>query len=76
MPRKEGILVVTCQGVYVSLPCLCTTDRTEAWPLDLEPAVYHLDPRQRNHPYNSKTRGNIGGNLSRRVRLPAMSMYT
>ena len=42
---------------------------------DLEPAVYHLDPRERNHPYNAKTRSNIGGNLSRRVRLPAMSLY-
>ena len=42
---------------------------------DLEPAVSHLDPRQRNHPDNSETRRNIGGNLSRHVRLPAMSMF-
>ena len=42
---------------------------------DLEPAASHLDPRKRNHPDNSDTRNNIGGNLSRRVRLPAMSMY-
>ena len=42
---------------------------------DLEPAMSHLDPRQRNHPDNAETRRNIGGNLSRRVRLPAMSMY-
>ena len=42
---------------------------------DLEPAVSHLDPRQRNHPGNAETRRNIGGNLSRRVRLPAMSLY-
>ena len=42
---------------------------------DLEPAVSHLDPRQSNDPDNSETRRNIGGNLSRRVRLPAMSLY-
>ena len=42
---------------------------------DLEPAVSHLDPRQRNHPDNFETRRKIGGNLSRRVRLPAMSLY-
>ena len=42
---------------------------------DLEPAVSQLNPRQRNHPDNARTRSNIGGNLSRRVRLPAMSMY-
>ena len=42
---------------------------------DLEPAASHLDPRQRNHPDNSETRSNIGGNLSRRVRLPDMSLY-
>ena len=42
---------------------------------DLEPAVSHIDPRQRNHPDNAKTRRNIGGNLSRRVHLPAMSLY-
>ena len=24
-PRQEGILIVICQGVFVSLPCLCTT---------------------------------------------------
>ena len=43
--------------------------------LDMEPTVSHLEPRQRNHPDNSKTRRNFGGNLSRRVRLPAMSLY-
>ena len=42
---------------------------------DLEPAVSHLDPRQVNHPDNSDTRSNIGDNLSRRVPLPAMSLY-
>ena len=42
---------------------------------DLEPAVSHLDPRKKNHPDNSETRGDIGGNLSRRVRLLAMSLY-
>ena len=42
---------------------------------DLEPAVSHLDPRQRNHPDNAKTRRNIGDNLSMRFRLPAISLY-
>ena len=42
---------------------------------DLKPTVSHLDPRQSNHPDNAKTRRNIGGNLSRRVRIPAMSLY-
>ena len=41
----------------------------------LEPAVSHLDPRERNYPDNAKKRSNIGGNLSRRVRLPVMSLY-
>ena len=42
---------------------------------NLEPAVSHLELRQRNQPDNAKTRSNIGGNLSRRVCIPAMSMY-
>ena len=42
---------------------------------DLKPAVSCLDPRQRNHPYNAKTKRNIGGNLSMRVRLHVMSLY-
>ena len=43
--------------------------------LDLEPTASHLDPRQLNHPDKAKTRRNIGGNFSRRDRLPAMSLY-
>ena len=42
---------------------------------DLEPRVSHLDPRQRNHPDNAETRRNIGGNMSRRVQLPKMSLF-
>ena len=42
---------------------------------DLEPAAPHLDPKQRTHPDNYETRRNIGGNLSRRVSLPAMYLY-
>ena len=41
----------------------------------LEPAVSHLDPRERNHPDNAKKRINIGGNLSRRVCLSIISLY-
>ena len=42
---------------------------------DYEPRISHLDPRQRNHPDNEMTRVNIGGDLSRRARLPAMSLF-
>jgi hypothetical protein len=42
---------------------------------DLDPRVSHMDPRQHNHPDNAETRRNIGGDLARRVRLPAMSLY-
>ena len=42
---------------------------------DLEPTASHMDPMQRNNPDNAETRGNIGGNLLRRFRLPAMSLY-
>ena len=34
--REEEILVIICQGVSVSLPCLCTTEWTEARPEMLE----------------------------------------
>ena len=42
---------------------------------DLEPTASHMDPRQRNHPDNAKTKGNIGGKLSRLACLPAMPLY-
>ena len=42
---------------------------------DLEPTVLRIDIRQQNHPDNAETRRNIGGNLSRRARLSAMSLY-
>ena len=42
---------------------------------DYEPRISHLDPRQRNHPDNEMTRVNIGGDSSRRARLPAMSLF-
>ena len=43
---------------------------------DMEPRrVSNLDPRQRNHPNNAETRRNIGGDLSRRVRLPALTQF-
>ena len=42
---------------------------------DYEPAISHLDPRRRNHPDNEMTRVNVGGDLSRRSRLPAMSLF-
>ena len=43
---------------------------------DVEPRVSQLDPRQRNYPDNSKTKRNVGGNLSRRKILPAFSQHS
>ena len=37
--------------------------------------ISHMDPRQRNHKDNAETRKNIGGDLSRRVQLPAFSLF-
>lgn len=42
---------------------------------DYAPRVSRLDPRQRNHPDNAETRKNVGGDLARRVRLPAFSLF-
>ena len=33
------------------------------------------DPRIQNHPNNAETRKNVGGDLSRRVRLPLFALY-
>ena len=43
---------------------------------DYAPRVSRLDPRQRNHPDNAETRRNVGGDLSRRARLPAFSLFS
>ena len=37
----------------------------------LSPTVSHLNPRQRNHPDNAKTRINVGGDMAHQARLPA-----
>jgi hypothetical protein len=37
--------------------------------------VSNRDPGQHNHHENAKTRNNIGGDRSRRVRLPAFSLF-
>ena len=43
---------------------------------DIAPCVVsNKDPRQRNHCNNTKTRNNIGGDRSWRVRLPAFSLF-
>jgi hypothetical protein len=43
---------------------------------DIAPrAVSNEDPRQRNHRDNAKTRRNIGRDASRRVQLPAFSLF-
>ena len=43
---------------------------------DPVPQVSKHDPRQRNHPDNAETRRNIGGDLSRRVKMPAFSLFS
>ncbi len=40
-----------------------------------EPTISHLDPRQRNHPDNAETRRNVAGDMTRRARLPAFSLF-
>ena len=42
---------------------------------DIDPVISHMDPRQRNHPDNAETRRNVGGDSSRRVQLPSMSLF-
>ncbi len=39
------------------------------------PSVSHLDPRQRNNPYNAKTRRNVGGNMTQQATLPPFALY-
>ena len=42
---------------------------------DFEPKISPSDPRQRNNKENSQTKRNVGGQLSRRVCLPAFSSF-
>ena len=42
---------------------------------EIEPRVSHLDPRQRNHQDNAKTRKNVGGNLPRLSTLPPFTQF-
>ena len=42
---------------------------------DIHTRVPSDDPRIRNHPSNAKTRRNVGGDLSRRVRLPLFALF-
>ena len=37
--------------------------------------ISHIDPRQRNHKDNVKTRNNVGGDLSRRIQLPVFLLF-
>jgi hypothetical protein len=37
--------------------------------------VSHLDPRQRNHPDNTETRNNVGGDAAQQARLPAFAQF-
>jgi hypothetical protein len=43
---------------------------------DIHMRVQQDDPRIRNHPDNSETRRNVGGDLHRRVRLPPFSKFS
>jgi hypothetical protein len=42
---------------------------------ETNPQISRHDPRQRNHPNNAETRRNVGGDSSRRARLPAFSLF-
>ncbi len=44
-------------------------------PVYTTPAVSHLDPRQRNNPNNTKTRGNVGGDMTQQARFPPFALY-
>ena len=37
--------------------------------------VSHLDPRQRNHPDNTETQNNVGGDAAQQARLPAFAQF-
>jgi hypothetical protein len=39
------------------------------------PTISHLNPRQRNHPYNAETRINVGGDMACQARLPAFAQF-
>jgi hypothetical protein len=41
----------------------------------VERSISRHDPRQRNHPQNSQTRVNVGGDAARRMRLPTLPLY-
>jgi hypothetical protein len=42
---------------------------------ETDPRISQDDARQRNHPNNAEPRKNIGGDSSRRARLPAFSLF-
>jgi hypothetical protein len=42
----------------------------------VERSIAAHDPRQRNHPQNEQTRVNVGGDASRRMRLPTLPLYS
>ncbi len=44
-------------------------------PTYTSPSVPNHDPRQRNHPNNTKTRRNVGGDMTRQARLPPFALY-
>jgi hypothetical protein len=37
--------------------------------------VSHLNPRQRNHPNNTKTQNNVGGDTAWQARLPVFTQF-
>jgi hypothetical protein len=44
-------------------------------PTYISPSVPNLNPRQRNHPNNTETRRNVGGDMTRQARLPPFALY-
>jgi hypothetical protein len=49
--------------------------RTHRHVPDFDPGIAANDPRVRNDPNNAETRRNVGGDATRRNRLPAFSQF-
>ncbi|KAL7466163.1 hypothetical protein ACHAXS_006462 [Conticribra weissflogii] len=57
----------------VSLWMVCYQFHSHIQELELQ--ISHLDPRQRNHPDNVKTRRNVAGDMAQCARMPAFSLF-
>ena len=72
MSKQERILVVICQDVPVSLPCLCATEQTEARPEMLE----FIDGEKKLCRKGSGTGRNLTRTVSKSNTLPIQISLT